>query len=266
MGSNYCGACLREKINNQVLSEGWPFFYTFIFWLPLFNVEVELTILPIWLVNFCALIGEHQSQSYENWGPQDGRLKQLDDYATCTANIVKYHGLFDKDGQIISWGNEWMRIKTQVNVSWLSFSYFCRFIEPTILLDPPLDAEIMTEEIFGPFLPIITVRYLLPCTASRQFPCIKRALGQLQCLTIFFISWFPLLFQLKKIEDSIEFINSKPQALSLYVFTKDKTFQNQVIAKTSSGSVTVNDTIIQVHSLSSLFYLIPQCFVSVILT
>ncbi|KAJ8648521.1 hypothetical protein MRB53_001544 [Persea americana] len=80
------------------------------------------------------------------------------------------------------------------------------FIEPTILLDPPLDAEIMTEEIFGPFLPIIT---------------------------------------LKKIEDSIEFINSKPQALSLYVFTKDKTFQKQVIAKTSSGSVTVNDTIVQ---------------------
>ncbi|KAL2940914.1 Aldehyde dehydrogenase family 3 member F1 [Bienertia sinuspersici] len=32
----------------------------------------------------------------------------------------------------------------------------CRFIEPTILINPPLDAEIMTEEIFGPLLPIIT--------------------------------------------------------------------------------------------------------------
>uniref|UniRef100_A0A7N0UB83 Aldehyde dehydrogenase n=1 Tax=Kalanchoe fedtschenkoi TaxID=63787 RepID=A0A7N0UB83_KALFE len=30
------------------------------------------------------------------------------------------------------------------------------FIEPTILLNPPLDAEIMTEEIFGPLLPIVT--------------------------------------------------------------------------------------------------------------
>ncbi|OIW09651.1 hypothetical protein TanjilG_28250 [Lupinus angustifolius] len=30
------------------------------------------------------------------------------------------------------------------------------FIEPTILLDPPLDAEIMMEEIFGPLLPVIT--------------------------------------------------------------------------------------------------------------
>jgi acyl-CoA reductase-like NAD-dependent aldehyde dehydrogenase len=34
----------------------------------------------------------------------------------------------------------------------------CRFIEPTILVDPPLQAAIMTEEIFGPLLPIITVR------------------------------------------------------------------------------------------------------------
>ncbi|XP_068662119.1 aldehyde dehydrogenase family 3 member F1-like isoform X2 [Aristolochia californica] len=30
------------------------------------------------------------------------------------------------------------------------------FIEPTILLDPPLDSELMTEEIFGPLFPIIT--------------------------------------------------------------------------------------------------------------
>lgn len=80
------------------------------------------------------------------------------------------------------------------------------FIEPTILLDPPLDSEVMTEEIFGPFFPIIT---------------------------------------LKKIEESIEFVNSKPQALALYLFTKDKAFQRRVIAGTSSGSVTLNDTIIQ---------------------
>lgn len=33
-----------------------------------------------------------------------------------------------------------------------------RIIEPTILLNPPLDSDIMTEEIFGPLLPIITVR------------------------------------------------------------------------------------------------------------
>lgn len=33
-----------------------------------------------------------------------------------------------------------------------------RYIEPTILLNPPLESAIMTEEIFGPLLPIITVK------------------------------------------------------------------------------------------------------------
>ncbi|EPS70846.1 aldehyde dehydrogenase, partial [Genlisea aurea] len=31
-------------------------------------------------------------------------------------------------------------------------------IEPTILVDPPLDSQLMNEEIFGPLLPIVTVR------------------------------------------------------------------------------------------------------------
>ncbi|RWV99301.1 hypothetical protein GW17_00037796 [Ensete ventricosum] len=32
-------------------------------------------------------------------------------------------------------------------------------IAPTLLLDVPHDSSIMKEEIFGPFLPIVTVRY-----------------------------------------------------------------------------------------------------------
>ena len=36
-----------------------------------------------------------------------------------------------------------------------------RYIAPTILCDPPLDAPVMNEEIFGPILPIIKVRSLL---------------------------------------------------------------------------------------------------------
>ncbi|KAE9600365.1 putative aldehyde dehydrogenase (NAD(+)) [Lupinus albus] len=80
------------------------------------------------------------------------------------------------------------------------------FIEPTILLDPPLDSVIMTEEIFGPLLPIITV---------------------------------------EKIEDSIEFINSRPKPLAIYAFTKNKTLQRRMVSETSSGSVVFNDAIIQ---------------------
>ncbi|XP_021645452.2 aldehyde dehydrogenase family 3 member F1 isoform X2 [Hevea brasiliensis] len=80
------------------------------------------------------------------------------------------------------------------------------FIEPTILLDPPLQAEIMTDEIFGPLLPIIT---------------------------------------LEKVEDSIDFINSKPKALAIYAFTKNEPFRRRMVAETSSGSLVFNDAVIQ---------------------
>lgn len=80
------------------------------------------------------------------------------------------------------------------------------FIEPTILMDPPLEAVIMTEEIFGPFLPIIT---------------------------------------LEKIEDCIEFINSRPNPLAIYAFTNDEKFKEKLISETSSGSLTFNDAILQ---------------------
>ncbi|KAI7739406.1 hypothetical protein M8C21_010749 [Ambrosia artemisiifolia] len=87
-----------------------------------------------------------------------------------------------------------------------SFDDTSLIFEPTILLDPPLDAEIMNEEIFGPLLPIITV---------------------------------------DNIEDSIDFINSKPKPLALYAFTKNENFKKRILAETSSGSVTFNDTMIQ---------------------
>ncbi|GJW75236.1 aldehyde dehydrogenase family 3 member F1-like protein [Tanacetum coccineum] len=80
------------------------------------------------------------------------------------------------------------------------------FIEPTILLDPPLDAAIMTEEIFGPLLPIIT---------------------------------------LENIEDSIEFIRARPKPLAIYGFTNNEKLQKKMICETSSGSITFNDAIIQ---------------------
>ncbi|KAF8768779.1 hypothetical protein HU200_007339 [Digitaria exilis] len=85
-------------------------------------------------------------------------------------------------------------------------------IEPTLLLNPPLDSDIMTEEIFGPLLPIITV---------------------------------------KKIEDSITFLKSKPKPLAIYAFTRNEKLKNRIIEETSSGSVTFNDAIVQ-YGLDSI--------------
>ncbi|ONK73675.1 uncharacterized protein A4U43_C04F34110 [Asparagus officinalis] len=87
-----------------------------------------------------------------------------------------------------------------------SVDYKNQTIEPTVVLDPPLDAEIMTEEIFGPLLPIIT---------------------------------------LKKIEDSIGFIKAKPKPLVIYAFTNDQKLKRRIVDETSSGSVTFNDSLIQ---------------------
>ncbi|GAB4847491.1 hypothetical protein Ancab_026548 [Ancistrocladus abbreviatus] len=79
------------------------------------------------------------------------------------------------------------------------------FIEPTLLLNPPRDAEVMTEEIFGPILPIITVT---------------------------------------NIQESIEIINSMSKPLAIYAFTTDEELKNRILTETSSGSVTFNDVII----------------------
>lgn len=63
------------------------------------------------------------------------------------------------------------------------------------------------------------------------------------------ISRFSWRGQLEKIEDSIEFIKSRPRPLTIYAFTKSKTLERRMISETSSGSVVFNDAIIQVGTL-----------------
>lgn len=78
-------------------------------------------------------------------------------------------------------------------------------IEPTILLST-VDSKIMSEEIFGPILPII---------------------------------------KMEDISDPIEFINKNEKPLALYVFTKKKEIKDKFINETSSGSLVFNDTVLQ---------------------
>ncbi|KAK4779566.1 hypothetical protein SAY87_015672 [Trapa incisa] len=80
------------------------------------------------------------------------------------------------------------------------------YIEPTILLDPPAKSAIMADEIFGPLLPIMTM---------------------------------------KNMEDSIDFINSRPKSLAIYAFTNDESLRKKMISQTSLGSLIFNDAIIQ---------------------
>lgn len=77
-----------------------------------------------------------------------------------------------------------------------------RYIAPTLLTNIPDEAKIWEEEIFGPVLPVRTY---------------------------------------KNTTDAIAFINARPKALAMYLFSQESQVLDQIIAETSCGGVTVND-------------------------
>ncbi|WAL67717.1 aldehyde dehydrogenase family protein [Amycolatopsis cynarae] len=78
---------------------------------------------------------------------------------------------------------------------------------PTIILDPDLDSAVMTEEIFGPVLPVVTVDSL---------------------------------------DTAIDFVRARPKPLAVYLFTKSKTAQRRVLAEVSNGGTVINHLMFQV--------------------
>lgn len=82
-------------------------------------------------------------------------------------------------------------------------------IEPTVVLDPPLDGPLMTEEIFGPILPVVTV---------------------------------------DSVDAAIAFVNARPKPLAAYLFTKNKATRERVIREVPSGGMLVNHLVFQVST------------------
>jgi aldehyde dehydrogenase (NAD+) len=80
-----------------------------------------------------------------------------------------------------------------------------RYVAPTIVLDPAPDSALMTEEIFGPVLPVITV---------------------------------------DEMHHAIHFVAERPKPLALYLFTKSKALEEAVLERVSAGSVCINDAVI----------------------
>lgn len=81
-----------------------------------------------------------------------------------------------------------------------------RYFAPTLLDGVSWEDPVMQEEIFGPILPILT------------YDTLDQAIAQ---------------------------INQRPKPLALYLFSDDRTLQDQVLAQTSSGSVCLNDVVVQ---------------------
>lgn len=82
-----------------------------------------------------------------------------------------------------------------------------RKIAPVIVLRAPHDCQLMTEEIFGPVLPIVGYRSL---------------------------------------QEALDFVNERERPLALYCYTRDPRTRNLVLSRASSGGVTINGTLLHI--------------------
>ena len=74
-------------------------------------------------------------------------------------------------------------------------------IEQTVIIDPPIGDPVMSDEIFGPILPILSV---------------------------------------DSADAAVAFVNSRPKPLALYVFTKDQNRARTLIDRMPSGGAVIN--------------------------
>lgn len=77
-------------------------------------------------------------------------------------------------------------------------------IAPTVVVDPDPAEPLMTDEIFGPILPIVTVQNL---------------------------------------DEAVSFVNARPKPLAAYLFTKAKAVRERVIKEVPAGGMVVNHLI-----------------------
>ncbi|KAH0914339.1 hypothetical protein HID58_028785, partial [Brassica napus] len=106
-------------------------------------------------------------------------------------------------------------------------------IAPTIFLDVPLDSLIMSEEIFGPLLPILTV--ITICHSI------------LDCFIdlVFMSDIHSCSAQLNNLEECFDVIRSRPKPLAAYLFTQNQKLKERFAMTVSAGGIVVND--IAVH-------------------
>lgn len=82
-----------------------------------------------------------------------------------------------------------------------------RVMAPVVIREPEADSAVMSEEIFGPILPIVAV---------------------------------------DSVDDAIAFVKARPRPLALYLFTGSRATEREVLDRTHAGSVCVNHLLYQV--------------------
>ncbi len=84
-----------------------------------------------------------------------------------------------------------------------------RFLSPTIVDSPNLESQLMTEEIFGPILPVLGY---------------------------------------KSLDDALEIVRKNPQPLALYLFTNDESEEQRVGQEIQFGGGCINDCLIHLSN------------------
>jgi aldehyde dehydrogenase (NAD+) len=119
----------------------------------------------------------------------------------------RVNGYF-KDGKIVSGGRS---------------DAATRFIEPTLMDEVPLDSPLMTEEIFGPVFPMVTIddngKILSPCGSEESKGSFTEAI--------------------------ISFVTNREKPLAFYYFGKESEGW-KIIRRTSSGGGCINDVIMHI--------------------
>jgi aldehyde dehydrogenase (NAD+) len=80
-----------------------------------------------------------------------------------------------------------------------------RFVAPTVVVDPDLSSDLMTEEIFGPILPVVSV---------------------------------------DSMDDAVDFVNRREKPLALYAFGSQAAAES-LVERTTSGSALINHLMLQ---------------------
>jgi coniferyl-aldehyde dehydrogenase len=82
-----------------------------------------------------------------------------------------------------------------------------RRISPTLVIDPPDQLQLMQDEIFGPIFPVKPYQ---------------------------------------TVDEAIAYINARPRPLALYLYTRSSAVMDQVLQRTVSGGVSINDTLLHI--------------------
>jgi aldehyde dehydrogenase (NAD+) len=89
-----------------------------------------------------------------------------------------------------------------------------RALPPTIVEQPADESELMREEIFGPVLPVLTYDTL---------------------------------------DDALRIIAEREKPLALYLFSRDRRVQRDVLRRTRAGGTAINDTLLHFYQLNLPF-------------